>query len=567
MRTLLFAVAFAVAIASVCVTQSENLSRRTLTFAQRVSFQRAIEEVYWCHRIWPKDNPQQKPPLAAIVSEAQLERKVEDYLRKSQLVTDQWQSPITASELQAEMDRMAAHTKQPEVLRELFEALGNDPFVIAECLARPTVAERLVTSLSCNDRDQFHTSRASAENQMAKLIAAASRNYKLPTMSDAPNGCSDDTWTATSTTNAPSPRDEHTAVWTGTEMIVWGGINSPDVLNTGGRYNPSTDTWTATSTINAPDARAEHTAVWTGSEMIVWGGICCGGSDLNTGGRYNPATDSWTATSTANAPDGRLIHTAVWTGTEMIVWGGQGPLPPPGFFNTGGRYNPSTDSWTATSTFNVPVARGYDTAVWTGSEMIVWGGYPYTNSGGRYEPGTNSWTATSLTNPPEARGYHTAVWTGSQMIVWGGGNGVNNFNSGGRYNPGTDSWTATSTTNAPASRFSPKAVWTGSEMIVWGGANDGGVFFNTGGRYNPGTDSWTATSTTGAPTGRLLTTAVWTGSEMIIWGGQDDSGNNLNTGGRYCAQSGPTPTATPTSTPSARATPVPRPRPTPHPRP
>ncbi|HEY2047276.1 MAG TPA: kelch repeat-containing protein [Candidatus Udaeobacter sp.] len=559
MRTLLLTVAFAVGIASVCVTQPENLSRRTLTFAQRVSYQRAIEEVYWRHRIWPKDNPQQKPPLAAIVSEAPLERKVEDYLRKSQLVTDQRQSPITASELQAEMERMAAHTKQPEVLRELFEALGNDPFVIAECLARPAVAERLVTSLSCNDRDQFHTSRANAENQMAKLIAAASPNYKLPTMSGAPNGCTDDTWTATSTTNAPSPREGHTAVWTGTEMIVWGGHQPPDVLNTGGRYNPSTDTWTATSTTNAPDARADHTAVWTGTEMIVWGGNAS--TYFNTGGRYNPATDSWTATSTANAPDGRLIHTAVWTGTEMIVWGGQGPLPPPGFFNTGGRYNPSTDSWTATSTFNVPVARGYDTAVWTGSEMIVWGGYPYTNSGGRYQPGTNSWTATSLTNPPEARGYHTAVWTGSQMIVWGGGNGVNDFNTGWRYNPGTDSWTATTTTNAPASRFSPKAVWTGSEMIVWGGANDGGVFLNTGGRYNPSTDSWTATSTTGAPTGRLLTTAVWTGSEMIVWGGQDDSGNNLNTGGRYCAQSSATPTPTP------RLAPSPRPRPTPVPRP
>ena len=43
-------------------------------------------------------------------------------------------------------------------------------------------------------------------------------------------------------------------------------------LNTGGRYNPSTDSWTATSTTNAPAARYDHTAVWTGSEMIVWGG-------------------------------------------------------------------------------------------------------------------------------------------------------------------------------------------------------------------------------------------------------------------------------------------------------
>jgi N-acetylneuraminic acid mutarotase len=559
MRTLLLAVAFAVAIASVCVTQPENLSRRTLTFAQRVSYQRAIEEVYWRHRIWPKDNPQQKPPLAAIVSEAQLERKVEDYLRKSQLVTDQWQSPITASELQAEMERMAAHTKQPEVLRELFEALGNDPFVIAECLARPAVAERLVTNLSDNDRDQFHTSRASAENQMAKLIAAASPNYKLPTISGAPNGCTDDTWTATSTTNAPSPRYDHTAVWTGTEMIVWGGHQPPNVINTGGRYNPSTDTWSTTSTTSAPDARTDHTAVWTGTEMIVWGGNAS--TYFNTGGRYNPATDSWTATSTANAPDARLIHTAVWTGNEMIVWGGQGPLPPPGFFNTGGRYNPSTDSWTATSTINAPVARAYDTAVWTGSEMIVWGGYPYTNSGGRYQPGTDSWTTTSLTNAPEARGYHTAVWTGSQMIVWGGAGGSNDLNTGGRYNPGTDSWTATSTIGATSSRAIHRAVWTGNEMIVWGGHDDNINALNTGGRYNPGSNSWTATSITGAPTGRWFPTAIWTGSQMIVWGGTDDNINGLNTGGRYCAQSSATPTPTP------RLAPSPRPRPTLVPRP
>src|SRR6476620_6904889 len=59
-------------------------SPRTLTFEDRVAYQRLIEEIYWRHRIWPKGNPQQKPTLAAIVSEGQLERKVEDYLRKSQ---------------------------------------------------------------------------------------------------------------------------------------------------------------------------------------------------------------------------------------------------------------------------------------------------------------------------------------------------------------------------------------------------------------------------------------------------------------------------------------------------
>ena len=33
------------------------------------------------------------------------------------------------------------------MLREVFEALGDDPFMIAECLARPVLAERLVTNI------------------------------------------------------------------------------------------------------------------------------------------------------------------------------------------------------------------------------------------------------------------------------------------------------------------------------------------------------------------------------------------------------------------------------------
>src|SRR5204863_5070831 len=101
-------------------------SQTTLTFAERVAYQQAIEEVYWRHRIWPKERPDPKPSLDAVMSQAQLEKKVADYLRKSQALEDYWQRPITAEQLQAEMDRMAQNTKQPEVCQELFEALGND---------------------------------------------------------------------------------------------------------------------------------------------------------------------------------------------------------------------------------------------------------------------------------------------------------------------------------------------------------------------------------------------------------------------------------------------------------
>ena len=54
-------------------------------------------------------------------------------------------------------------------------------------------------------------------------------------------------------------------------MIVWGGEDGSGYFNDGGRYNPAANSWTALPTTGAPAAR-EHTAVWTGSEMIVWGG-------------------------------------------------------------------------------------------------------------------------------------------------------------------------------------------------------------------------------------------------------------------------------------------------------
>jgi hypothetical protein len=394
---------------------------RALSFAERVAYQRAIEDVYWRHRMWPKENSDPKPSLDAVMTQAQLESKVTDYLQKSQALEDYWQQPITADQLQAEMDRMAQHTRQPQMLREVFAALGNDPFIIAECLARPLLAERLLTQSA---REQVKQTSGSYEQ-----VAAATGAYRLPSISDD-GACSDDTWTATTTANAPLGRAGHTAVWTGSEMIVWGGYGgrTNGELNAGGRYNPSTDTWTPTSTANAPTGRGYHTAVWTGSEMIVWGGFD-GHRYLTIGGRYNPSTDSWRATSGINAPDGRADDTAVWTGGEMIVWGGLDDE------NTGGRYNPTTNSWTATSTANAPSARRYHTAVWTGGEMIVWGGYVRhvgdVKNGGRYNPITDHWTGTSTINAPSGREVYTAVWTGSEMIVWGGNPGFKD--TGGRY--------------------------------------------------------------------------------------------------------------------------------------
>jgi hypothetical protein len=205
------------------------------------------------------------------MSRAQVENKVAAYLRKSQAVEDQSQQPITGAEMQAEMERMARNTKQPEVLRELFAALGNDPSVIAECVARPVLAQRLVAHLSShNEAQRIALVRTQAAGNGFSITTSGKVTYTLPEISNG-GTCVDDTWTSTSFVSVPAARQFHTAVWTGSEMIVWGGNTSSGFLNTGGRYSPATDSWISTSTTNAPTGRWHHTAVWTGSEMIVWG--------------------------------------------------------------------------------------------------------------------------------------------------------------------------------------------------------------------------------------------------------------------------------------------------------
>ena len=332
-------------------------------------------------------------------------------------------------------------------------------------------------------------------------------SYPFTTRPDLGTG----TWADISIANAPSWTSGDTAVWTGTEMIVWGKLG-------GGRYDPAPDEWQSISTTNSPSWTSGDTAVWTGTEMIVWGEL--------GGGRYNPTNDTWQSVSTVNAPSARTLHTAVWTGAEMLIWGGYDATTYVNF-NTGGRYNPTTDTWQSISTVNAPSARILHTAVWTGVEMIIWGGGSSLQTGGKYNPVSDSWQGISTLGAPSGRNSHTAVWTGTEMIIWGGGTASSYYDSGGIYDPTADTWRVTSFIGAPEGRSHHTAVWTGTEMIVWGGQTEIEVFpglnrmlaLPTGGSYSPDTDYWQQTSTTGAPLGKSNHVAVWTGTEMIVWNG------------------------------------------------
>jgi len=509
------------AIASVCgvvaLCAASRAASRELAFEDRVRAQEAIERVYYAHQLGATK------PFEEAVPRTALEKIVRTNLERSAAVERLSGTYITHDRLRSELDRIRAQSRVPERLNELFAALGNDPLLIEECLARPLVAARAI-----------------AEGGFDASVATNEPAGRLPA-----GPCSPESWSAITSVQAPSARASHTAVWTGNLMLVWGGTAGTD-LGDGWRYDPVLDAWQPIASSGAPSARRQHTAVWTGTEMIVWGGRNVG-TPLGTGGRYNPITDTWTPTSMLNAPSARDRHAAVWTGGVMVVWGGFATWDffCNGIFRDGGRYDPATDTWTATNLSGAPTATSHTAAAWTGSEMLIWGGetpfnfghgecsYNYTNVGYRYDPVGDSWTQMSSSGAPTPRSGGAAIWTGSELVVWGGYGGSYGFpNSGGRYNPVADTWSATTVAAAPIARIEVTGVWTGTQLLAWGGADSTYTPLGSGGGYDPVANKWAPTTAVGAPAPRSEHTAVWTGSEMIVWGGESANGF-LADGARY----------------------------------
>jgi hypothetical protein len=276
-------------------------------------------------------------------------------------------------------------------------------------------------------------------------------------------------------------------------------------------------------------SRFDPSIVAADNRVILWGGCCGGGRGSDAPGAvYEPDADRWRPLG-PGAAGNRYGHSAVWTGEEMIVWGGfQGGADPEKLLADGAAYDPRSDTWRTIA--RSPLSpRESHAAVWTGEEMIVWGGSRprplgalLFADGAAYDPERDRWRR--LARPPavfarpgstgdDHQAHLQVAWTGDALALWNGARGA-------FYTPATDDW---ETIPPPPVEIGPQfagpsAVWTGKELVVWGGAKGEHTWVNEGAAYDPEAQRWSALPI--APiAGRSGHAAVWAGGGMLVWGG------------------------------------------------
>ena len=224
-------------------------------------------------------------------------------------------------------------------------------------------------------------------------------------------------------------------VWTGKDMLIFGGSGTSGASSDGAAYDPATNTWRKLAPIPASlggnlTGNSSY-AVWTGKVMVAWGFFERSGRQALAAATYNPAANSWTAGTAAPAqvPE---FGDAFWTGKEMIVWDPPRPRaspPPPSPLARPPRldsYDPVTSTWTRLP--DAPVGfEGNGTApdIWTGASVVtiedaVAGGRPLS-----LDLTTRRWSLGPKAPVPGRQEAHE-FWTGSQVLVWGGGVPVGN---------------------------------------------------------------------------------------------------------------------------------------------
>lgn len=400
-------------------------------------------------------------------------------------------------------------------------------------------------------------------------------------------------WRTINSSGAPVPRSNPSAVWTGKEVIVWGGGNhSTESYKSGARYNLETNNWAPISSNGAPSGRSGNLAVWTGKAMLIWGGVS-GSIYLNSGALYQPESDSWKPISLRGVPKADPANCYVWTGRYLMVWR-DGIDSRSSYF----RYDPMSDKWDS-SPFNLSLGgRWFDYSVTsTGRELIFWGGKiasaakdgigdeesdesldeiiedingdngdvlqptsTIRSAGMSFDPDRRIWRELKVKGNPSPRYQHVAVWLGSEVLIYGGWtiekNSRGEFHRsrpsqvGELYDPISGNWRPMPSLGGPSiDNFAGLIPAAGGAFFLENSqallpkefqpsAKESGVFADLGIPsfwFDGTTRKWQSLTLRDAPTLRFYAAEVAADRRLFVWGGytQIDSkgGANYDAGG------------------------------------
>lgn len=305
------------------------------------------------------------------------------------------------------------------------------------------------------------------------------------------------------------------AVWTGHEMMITGGRGGGPAACSGDTllYAPALDQWRS---LGVNHNQSVFSFVWAGERGYALGGFSCGlkftvtnrGTAIHPGGLASPGVP--------RMPGARSGHSGIWTGTEILLWGGDdaGASCDEACATTterGVRYDPLSNSWSIINLVGAPLD-GF--AVWTRELMFVWGA----GGGGLYDPALDAWLPVSAPRWAPDGSRRAMVWTGLEVFVYGP-NGTSAL-----YDPALDSWRPASSSGAPSPNF-PRSFWTGTEVLVIGD--------NGGGHYDPVGDAWRGMPTQEAYFPLNHANVTWTGSELLSFAGEWTAGSSPGQGAKY----------------------------------
>jgi hypothetical protein len=323
-------------------------------------------------------------------------------------------------------------------------------------------------------------------------------------------------------TSPLSAREAAVSVWTGTEVIVWGGRVGLMALSDGAAYNPATDTWRMI-TPNSWGHPGAH-AVWTGTEMIVLA--------KNGGAAYNPVTDTWRDLPLRQSGSGSFLA-PVWTGDQLIGVGVDVAANESGVSLTTSRLTADGSSWEDGGSTPLPYGVFQPlpdfSIVWTGTEAVAWD--PGVSRGWAFAPLTGVWRdlpqvagtisagveasipvsgdgelsvvasvdgrggsslhsarlvgdtwtwATGISLPGRIDGVGSATAAGDRVLVLGHGL-VPRW-----VDESTGDFSSVDGVELGGAGYTSSLVWTGEELVVWGGADGSGQVTADGWRWRPG---------------------------------------------------------------------------------